>query len=51
MSHDKIPIDDQHGLMLTHSDLHSDDVHFTAEGSALQARQVAASIRTALGKE
>lgn len=50
MNRDKIPIDDQHGLMLTNSDLHSDDVHYSAQGSALQARQVVAAVRAALGK-
>ena len=35
-----IPIDDQHSLMKAHSDLHSDDVHFTPVGSAIQAAQV-----------
>lgn len=44
-----IPLDDQHALMLHHQDLHSGDVHYTAAGSAVQAAQVAASIRPALG--
>jgi hypothetical protein len=35
-----IPVDDQYSLMKVHGDLHSDDVHFTPEGSALQAAQV-----------
>jgi lysophospholipase L1-like esterase len=39
-----IPIDDQHSLMELHQDLHSDDVHFNAKGSELQARQVADSV-------
>lgn len=39
-----IAIDNQHQLMLAHPDLHSDDVHFTAEGSSIQGRQVAASV-------
>ena len=39
-----IPIDDQYALMTGHGDLHSDDVHFSAEGSALQAAQVVDSI-------
>lgn len=48
MARDKIPTDDQHVLMLPHADLHSDDVHFKAEGSTMQAAQVAAMIRAAL---
>jgi len=31
-----IAVDDQHALMMQDQDLHSDDVHFTAEGSAIQ---------------
>lgn len=50
MSRDSIPTDDQHALMLKHQDLHDGDVHFTKEGSALQAEQVAAMVRAALGK-
>lgn len=45
-----IPVDDQHELMLAHQDLHADDIHFKAEGSAIQAKQVAASVWKALGK-
>ena len=41
---EKIAIDDQHALMLPHQDLHSDDVHFNAEGSATQGSQVAALV-------
>lgn len=44
MTQKKIPIDDQHALMLGHQDLHADDVHFNAEGSRIQAAQVADSI-------
>ena len=47
----QIPTDDQHALMLQHQDLHNGDVHFTDAGSALQATQVAATIRTALSKQ
>jgi lysophospholipase L1-like esterase len=36
-----ITVDDQHFLMSEHTELHSDDVHFNAAGSALQALQVA----------
>ncbi len=50
MAREKIPIDDQHALMLPHPELHDGDVHFTAAGSALQAASVAASIRTELLK-
>ena len=50
MSRERIPTDDQHQLMLTHNDLHSDDVHYTPAGSALQAQQVAAAIRALLPK-
>jgi len=45
-----IPTDDQYTLMAAHQDLHRDDVHFKPEGSAIQARQVAATILAALGK-
>ena len=46
-----IPIDDQHALMLKHPELHNGDVHFTEEGSAVQAAQVASSIRAAMAKQ
>lgn len=39
-----IPIDDLHALMKPHADLHSDDVHFGKEGSALMAAQVASEV-------
>ena len=45
---DGIPVDDQHALMVEHQDLHADDVHFTAEGSAIQGAQVAASVLKAM---
>ena len=48
MTREHIPTDDQHALMLQHTDLHSDDVHYTAAGSTLQAEQVAARIRDLL---
>lgn len=50
MSHEGIPIDDQHGLMLKHQDLHQDNVHFTVAGSAIEAEQVAAMLRAAIVK-
>ncbi|HVX67808.1 MAG TPA: SGNH/GDSL hydrolase family protein, partial [Bryobacteraceae bacterium] len=37
----RIPIDDLYTLMLPQADLHSDDVHFNAEGCSLLAEQVA----------
>jgi hypothetical protein len=43
-----IAVDDQHALLMQHQDLHSDDVHFTADGSALQGAQVAASVLKAM---
>lgn len=49
MAKDSIPVDDQHALMLRHADLHSGDVHFKPEGSAVQAAQAADMIRAALG--
>jgi len=43
-----IPIDDQHTLMQTHSDLHQDNVHWNEKGSGIQSVQVADSIRRQL---
>jgi lysophospholipase L1-like esterase len=40
-----IPVDDQHGLMMGHGDLHSDDVHFNDAGAALEGKQAAGLIR------
>lgn len=48
MMKDGILTDDQHALMLAHQDTHNGDVHFTAEGSSIQAAQVAQLIRQAL---
>ncbi|MGB9415123.1 MAG: SGNH/GDSL hydrolase family protein [Acidobacteriaceae bacterium] len=45
-----IPIDDQNTLMLQHQNLHQDTVHFNTAGSNLMGDQVAAKIRTQLGK-
>jgi lysophospholipase L1-like esterase len=45
---DGVSIDDQHALMTEHQDMHGDDVHFSQDGSALQAKAVAASIRKIL---
>jgi lysophospholipase L1-like esterase len=39
-----IPVDDLHDLMSPHSDLHTDDVHFSKEGNALMAEQVAREV-------
>lgn len=46
-----IAVDDQHRLMLNHSALHQDAIHFNAEGAELQAQQVTAAIENALTKE
>ena len=43
-----IAIDDLSTLMAPHSNMHSDDVHFNAEGSTMLASQVADSILKAL---
>ncbi len=43
-----IPIDDLHGLMTPHADLHSDDIHFNKEGNAMLAVQVAREIEKLL---
>jgi hypothetical protein len=43
-----IPIDNQHALMMNHSDLYVDSVHFNPAGAAIQGTQVAATIRRAL---
>lgn len=48
LHHDNIPIDDQHALMQSHTDLHLDDVHFNDKGSKLQGDQAAATIEVAL---
>ena len=40
-----IAIDDQHGLMLKHTELHQDNVHFSEEGAAIQGKQAAELIR------
>jgi hypothetical protein len=47
---EKIPIDDQHALMLQHSDLYHDTVHFNPAGSNLMGDQAAATIRKELGR-
>jgi lysophospholipase L1-like esterase len=39
-----IPIDDLHSFMLPHTDMHTDNVHFSKEGSALMAEKVARAI-------
>ncbi len=43
-----IVVDDQHALMMQHSDLHEDGVHFNAEGARLQGVQAASLIRSAI---
>jgi GDSL-like lipase/acylhydrolase family protein len=45
-----IVIDDQHGLMLQHSELFQDDVHFNKRGSALQGKQAAQLISEQLSR-
>lgn len=46
----KIPIDDQHALMMQHLDLFQDSVHFNPQGADLQGDQAAATIKTALSR-
>jgi hypothetical protein len=48
MMREHIPSDDQYALMIKHQEMHGDDVHFTKEGSVLQAHQVAASLKEEL---
>lgn len=43
-----IPVDDQHGLMTAHDDLHNGNVHYTQEGSSVQAKQAAEVIEKQL---
>ena len=43
-----IPVDDLHAAMADHADLHSDDVHFNPQGSAILAAQVAESVEKLL---
>lgn len=45
----RVPVDDQHGLMLAHDDLHNGDVHYTAKGSETQAEQAVKAIEGLLG--
>ena len=40
-----IAIDDQHSLMLKHTELHQDNVHFNEEGAAIEGKQAAELIR------
>src|SRR5579859_1324783 len=46
----KIPVDDQHTLMMKHLDLYEDSVHFTPAGATIMGDQAAATIRAALSK-
>jgi hypothetical protein len=48
MHQDNIPIDDQHALMQSHTDLHLDDVHFNDKGSEIQGDHAATTIESAL---
>jgi hypothetical protein len=43
-----IPVDDLYAAIAEHADLHSDDVHFKPEGSAILAASVAASVEKLL---
>jgi hypothetical protein len=45
---ERIPIDDQHALMIEHPDLYQDAFHFDKAGSAIMGAQAAAIIRRAL---
>ena len=47
----KIPVDDLFTLMRGHPELHSDDVHFNRDGTALQGEQVAQQIAELLPKQ
>ncbi len=40
----RVPVDDLYALMPGHAGLHSDNVHFNKEGSAMLAEQVARAI-------
>lgn len=46
----KIAVDDQHALMMPHSDLHQDSVHFNPTGAKLQGDQAAETIKAALAR-
>jgi hypothetical protein len=46
----KIPVDDQHFLMMKHLDLYEDSVHFNRAGANIMGDQAAAIIRAALSK-
>jgi hypothetical protein len=48
MRRDNIPIDDQHALMQSQSDLHLDDVHFNDKGSEIEGDQAVTTIESAL---
>jgi hypothetical protein len=47
---EKIPIDDQHSLMMKHLDLYEDSVHFNPAGANIMGEQAAGTIRAALHK-
>jgi hypothetical protein len=46
----RIPVDDQHTLMMQHLDLYEDTVHFGPAGANLMGDQAAETIRAALHK-
>jgi hypothetical protein len=43
-----IAVDDQHNLMIHHTDSYEDNVHFGPAGAAIQGEQVAETVRAAL---
>lgn len=45
-----IPLDDQHGLMSRHDNLHNGNVHYSARGSTLQAKQAVRLIEMLLNE-
>lgn len=49
LAHANVALDDLNALMSGRTDLYRDTIHFSAEGSALQARATARSIEAALG--
>ncbi len=51
MHKEHIAVDDLHGLMLQHQDLHNGDVHYTDAGYAVLAQQAANRIKEALEKK
>jgi hypothetical protein len=50
VSANKVPVDDQHTLMMKHLDLYEDTVHFNPAGAAIMGDQAAETIRAVLRK-